>query len=131
LWLQRILCGFEGDWAIRRARRLRGIAIDSTQYVSHIESEIIGFADAKTERLFRQGVCPVQWRALSKALARKLDMLDAAPTLAALRSPPGNRLEALRADRAGQYSIRVNDQWRVCFVWTEAGPERVEVVDYH
>ena len=58
-------------------------------------------------------------------------MLDPAPTLAALRSPPGNRLEALRADRKGQFSIRVNDQWRVCFVWTEAGPDRVEVVDYH
>jgi plasmid maintenance system killer protein len=57
--------------------------------------------------------------------------IDAAPTLAALRSPPGNRLEALRADREGQFSIRVNDQWRVCFVWTEAGPDRVEVVDYH
>jgi proteic killer suppression protein len=92
---------------------------------------IIGFADAKTERFFRQGVCPAQWRAIPKALARKLDMLDAAPTLPALRSPPGNRLEALRADRAGQYSIRFDHQWRVCFVWTEAGPDRVEVVDYH
>ena len=92
---------------------------------------IIGFADAETERFFRQGVCPAGWRVLSKVIARKLDMLDAAPTLAALRSPPGNRLEALRADRAGQFSIRVNDQWRVCFVWTEAGPDRVEIVDYH
>jgi proteic killer suppression protein len=51
--------------------------------------------------------------------------------LETLRSPPGNRLEALRGDRAGQFSIRVNDQWRVCFVWTEAGPDRVEIVDYH
>jgi toxin HigB-1 len=92
---------------------------------------IIGFADAKTERFFREGVCPGQWRVIAKSIARKLDMLDAAPTLAALRSPPGNRLEALRADRAGQFSIRVNDQWRVCFAWTEAGPDRVEVVDYH
>jgi toxin HigB-1 len=92
---------------------------------------IIGFADAKTERFFREGICPAQWRVISKAIARKLDMLDAAPTLTALRSPPGNRLEALRADREGQFSIRVNDQWRVCFVWTEAGPDRVEVVDYH
>lgn len=92
---------------------------------------IIGFADAKTERFFRQGVSPARWRALSTAIARKLDMLDAAPTLATLRSPPGNRLEALSGDRAGQFSIRVNDQRRVCFAWTEAGPDRVEVVDYH
>ena len=58
-------------------------------------------------------------------------MLDAASTLNTLRSPPGNRLEALKGDWAGQFSIRVNDQWRVCFVWTEAGPDRVELVDDH
>ena len=92
---------------------------------------IIGFAEAATERFFRDGVCPAQWRAIAKVIARKLDMLDAAPTLEALRSPPGNRLEALKADRAGQHSIRVNDRRRVCFVWTERGPDRVEVVDYH
>ena len=92
---------------------------------------IIGFAEAETERFFRDGVCPAQWRAIAKVIARKLDMLDAAPTLEALRSPPGNRLEGLKADRAGQHSIRVNDRWRVCFVWTERGPDRVEAVDYH
>jgi toxin HigB-1 len=92
---------------------------------------IVGFADAATERFFRDGVCPARWRVLSKAIARKLDMLDAAPSLDALRSPPGNRLEALKGDRAGQFSIRVNDRWRVCFVWTERGPDRVEVADYH
>lgn len=92
---------------------------------------IIGFADAKTKRFFQEGVCPAQWRIVSGIIARKLDMLDAAPTLTALRSPPGNRLEALKADRAGQFSIRVNQRWRICFVWTEAGPDRVEVVDYH
>ncbi len=48
-----------------------------------------------------------------------------------LRAPPGNRLEALKGDRAGQHSIRINDQWRICFVWTDAGPEEVEIVDYH
>jgi toxin HigB-1 len=58
-------------------------------------------------------------------------MLDAAETLADLRSPPGNRLERLVGDRAGQYSIRVNDQWRICFRWTASGPEDVEIVDYH
>jgi toxin HigB-1 len=58
-------------------------------------------------------------------------MLDAAEVLADLRVPPGNRLEKLAGDRAGQYSIRVNQQWRICFRWTEAGPEDVEVTDYH
>ena len=56
---------------------------------------------------------------------------EAAATLEFLRSPPGNRLEALKGDREGQYSIRVNDQWRICFRWTPAGPEDVEIVDYH
>jgi len=62
---------------------------------------------------------------------RKLGMLDAARTLEALRVPPANRLEALSRDRKGQHSIRINDQWRVCFRWTELGPEAVEIVDYH
>ena len=62
---------------------------------------------------------------------RKLAQLDAALTLDFLRAPPGNRLEALKGNRAGQYSIRINDQWRVCVVWTETGPADVEIVDYH
>lgn len=92
---------------------------------------IQGFADAETERFFKDGVCPAQWRTVEKVAARKLDILDAATSLDNLRSPPGNRLEALKADRAGQFSIRVNDRWRVCFAWTERGPDRVEIVDYH
>ena len=66
-----------------------------------------------------------------KVATRKLIQLEAAATLDLLRSPPGNRLEALKGDREGQYSIRVNDQWRICFRWTAAGPEDVEIVDYH
>jgi len=62
---------------------------------------------------------------------RKLLILDAADALIDLRVPPGNRLEKLRGDRAGQYSIRINQQWRICFRWTDAGPEDVEIVDYH
>lgn len=62
---------------------------------------------------------------------RKLAMLDAAKLLSDLKSPPGNRLEALGRDRAAQHSIRINDQWRVCFTWTDDGPENVEIVDYH
>jgi proteic killer suppression protein len=62
---------------------------------------------------------------------RKLAILDAAEVLEDLRVPPGNRLEKLQGDRAGQYSIRINQQWRICFHWTDAGPEDVEIVDYH
>jgi proteic killer suppression protein len=62
---------------------------------------------------------------------RKLTMLQAATELRDLRSPPGNRLEALAGNRAGQYSIRINGQWRICFVWTDDGPAKVEIVDYH
>jgi proteic killer suppression protein len=58
-------------------------------------------------------------------------MLDAAPTLEALKVPPGNRLHALKQDRLGQHAVRINDQYRVCFVWTDAGPDEVEIVDYH
>lgn len=62
---------------------------------------------------------------------RKLDQLEAAKALLDLAAPPGNRLEALKGDRKGQYSIRINDQYRVCFVWTADGPEQVEIVNYH
>jgi proteic killer suppression protein len=92
---------------------------------------IVDFANAQTERFFRDGVTPAPWRNFARIAARKLDMLDAAPDLATLRNPPGNRLEALKGDRAGQYSVRINDQWRVCFRWTKAGPTEVEIVDYH
>ena len=62
---------------------------------------------------------------------RKLTMLESAVKLDDLRSPPGNRLEALKGDRQGQHSNRINDQWRICFIWTDAGAEEVEIVDYH
>lgn len=68
---------------------------------------------------------------MQKVAARKLAQLQAATRLEDLGALPGNRLEALKGSRAGQHSIRVNDQWRVCFVWTAAGPEQVEIVDYH
>ena len=73
-------------------------------------------------------VCPAT---LLRVARRKLDQLHQAQELLDLRAPPGNRLETLRADRAGQQSIRINDQYRVCFRWTPAGPEDVEIVDYH
>jgi proteic killer suppression protein len=62
---------------------------------------------------------------------RKLRMLNQARVLADLRVPPGNRLEALKGNRAGQYSVRINDQWRICFIWSDAGPSNVAIVDYH
>jgi proteic killer suppression protein len=68
---------------------------------------------------------------ISAVARRKLLYLDAAPSLGDLRSPPGNRLEALKGDRKGQHSIRINSQWRVCFVWHDGGAENVEIVDYH
>ena len=68
---------------------------------------------------------------LAKVARRKLIMVDSADFLEALKSPPGNRLEALRGDLAGKHSIRINDQWRIVFRWTDAGPEDVEIIDYH
>ena len=92
---------------------------------------IRSFRDATTERLWsRQRAKSIDPR-IERAALRKLVMLDAAEVLDDLRVPRGNRLEALRGDRAGQYSIRINQQWRICFVWTAAGPGDVEIVDYH
>lgn len=91
---------------------------------------IRSFGDAETRRLFETGRAK-RFSAFADIAMRKLAQLDAAHTLEFLRSPPGNRLEALKGDRKGQYSIRINDQFRVCFRWTQDGPERVEIVDYH
>lgn len=91
---------------------------------------IVSFKDRDAEELFRTGQSR-RWQTIARVATRKLDMLDAAATLDDLRSPPGNRLEVLRGNRAGQHSVRVNDQWRICFVWTPIGPESVEIVDYH
>lgn len=92
---------------------------------------ILSFADRRTEAFFRHGRCPAQWRSFAAVAIRKLDAVDAANLLQDLKVPPGNRLEALKRDRVGQHSIRINDQWRICFRWTENGPEDVEIVDYH
>lgn len=91
---------------------------------------IRSFCCADTEALY-QGLRPRRFRNIEATAERKLQMLDAAQELKDLRAPPGNRLEALIGDRAGWHSIRINDQWRVCFVWTPQGPESVEIVDYH
>ncbi len=91
---------------------------------------ILAFKCNDTRALF-EGTTPARFRALARVAERKLAQLDAAQTLAALRAPPGNCLEALKGDRKGQHSIRINEQWRLCFVWTSAGPVDVEIVDYH
>lgn len=83
-----------------------------------------------TRKLFETGKS-ARFGSILKVATRKLTQLEAATTLEFLRSPPGNRLEALKGDREGQHSIRVNDQWRLCFRWTPAGAEEVEIVDYH
>jgi toxin HigB-1 len=91
---------------------------------------IVSFKDADTERL-ANGFRVKRFVSFGSVARRKLRQLEIAGRLEDLRVPPGNRLEALNGDRGGQHSIRVNDQFGVCFRWTEAGPEDVEIVDYH
>ena len=91
---------------------------------------IKSFRSADTRRLFETGKSK-RFGAILAVATRKLTQLHAAATLEFLKSPPGNRLEALKGDRKGQYSIRINDQWRICFRWTATGPEDVEIADYH
>ena len=96
---------------------------------------IQSFRNKGTEDIFNginskdaRNICP---HSLWKIATRKLDQLDSAVQLNELRVPPNNKLEALKRDRKGQYSIRINDQYRICFVWSDAGPDNVEITDYH
>jgi proteic killer suppression protein len=96
---------------------------------------ILSFRDKGTEDVFNgdntksaRKICP---ESLWRIAARKLDLLDSVSALEELRIPPGNRLEALSGDRSGQHSIRINDQFRICFIWTGKGPELIEICDYH
>ncbi len=91
---------------------------------------IRGFKDKKTEKLFA-GETVREFSEFAKTAERKLTMLDNAAEVRDLLSPPGNRLEQLKGNRAGQYSIRINDQWRLCFIWKDDGAHAVEIVDYH
>ncbi len=92
---------------------------------------ILTFRGAETERVWRGVFSRTLPQDIQKTALRKLRMLNNAKRLEDLAIPPANRLEALRRDRAGQHAIRINDQWRICFVWTEGGPTDVEIVDYH
>ena len=92
---------------------------------------IKSFGNPDTERLFSRDAVRRYPAELRKIMLRKLLVLDAAEQVQDLRAPPGNRLEKLRGDRAGQHSIRVNDQWRICFRWKDGNAYDVELVDYH
>lgn len=92
---------------------------------------IRSFNGKDAERIWSEQFVKSFDRTIQRAVLRKLELLHAAASVEDLRIPPGNRLERLKGDRAGQHSIRVNDQWRVCFVWKDGGAEDVEVVDYH
>ena len=91
---------------------------------------IRSFGDRKTQRFF-EGRYVAAFQGIADSAARRLVLLDGAETLRDLAALPGNRLEALRGGRAGQHSIRINAQWRICFRWTDDGPCDVEIVDYH
>ena len=91
---------------------------------------ILSFKDTDTRELYETGASR-RFSSIARVALRKLDMIAAATQVESLRVPPGNRLEALGGDRNGQWSIRVNDQWRVCFKWNGGNAEEVEIVDYH
>lgn len=92
---------------------------------------IQNFKGKETAKVWNQEVSRKLPGEIQQVALRKLFMLDKAAVLDDLRLPPSNRLEALKGDRKGQHSIRINDQWRICFVWTKPGPGDVEIVDYH
>ncbi|MXP20776.1 plasmid maintenance system killer [Gordonia sp. HNM0687] len=92
---------------------------------------IRSFGNKDTERLGRRERARSIDPRIHRVALRKLRQVGSAESLDDLTVPPGNRLEALKGDRAGQHSIRINDQWRICFVWADTGPEEVEIVDYH
>jgi proteic killer suppression protein len=91
---------------------------------------IHSFACAETEALFNSKVVP-RFKNIERVVRRKLLQLSATTDLASLRVPPGNQLEMLKGNRKEQHSIRINDQWRLCFIWKDDGPYQVEIVDYH
>jgi len=103
-----------------------------TYYAEHYTISIMikSFRCKDTEALYK-GESPKRFRAIETVAVRKLQMLEAAHQLRDLRSPPGNRLEPMHWDRPDQHSIRINGQWRLCFVWANDGVTEVEIVDYH
>jgi toxin HigB-1 len=92
---------------------------------------IVSFRDKEAERLFNREASRILPMNIQRVAMRKLWMIDAAHALHDLRVPPANRLEQLKGNRRGQWSIRINDQWRICFTWKEANAHNVEIIDYH
>ena len=101
---------------------------NATRYT--LSSMILSFNCKETQSLY-EGGNPKRFKAFAAQAQRKLEMLAAAHTVEDLRSPPGNRLEKLMGNRDGQWSIRINAQWRLCFEWSDQGAQQVEIVDYH
>ena len=130
-----IFCHRFGKWRSTLALASVALILQTTNLDPNRRSRyntqmIQSFVCGDTERLFKRLRVP-RFATIESVARRKLDQLNAAEALSFLRVPPGNRLKALKGDRAGQYSIRVNDQFRLCFVWAAQGPENVELVDYH
>jgi toxin HigB-1 len=107
------------------------LTLDVKRYMVYIFSVIRSFKDKEAERIFNREPSGRLPAAIHRVVLRKLRMLNSAVTLGDLKSPPANRLEKLKADRAGLYSIRINDQWRICFEWQNGDAFHVEIVDYH
>ena len=116
---------------------MRPLYIDACLYIPRYginnRLPIVSFADVSAERFYISGKVAkgIGWSGATKIVKRKLDMIQYASRLEDLRSPPGNRLEALAGKLKGWHSIRINDHWRVIFVWAEDGAHRIKVVDYH
>jgi toxin HigB-1 len=117
----------QGAGSSRTARPEASLGINSNGAVSQPGTELFWRATRKNTKAARSRLPQDLWR----IAVRKLDQLNRVLTLAELRMPPGNNLEVLRDDRKGQYSIRINDQYGICFEWTDEGPFAVEIVDYH
>ena len=109
---------------------ISGVPLDRICYAEYYQSMINSFNCEDTEALFDSIAVP-RFKNIERVTRRKLLQLHAATQLDSLRVPPGNQLEALKGDRRGQYSVRVNDQWRICFVWQDGDADQVEIVDYH
>ena len=120
-------------FAIERAHRggSQVLSLDVINVIRYYLSMIKTFRDRDTERIFKRQRIRRFSLSLQKLCQRKLDLIDGADLIEDLRTPPGNRLEKLSGNRKGQYSIRVNDQWRICFRWKSGQATDVEIVDYH
>jgi len=107
------------------------MALDVNNVWSYYQTMIISFGDKETAAVFAGHTVRRLPQDMQQTARRKLKQLDAARVLDDLRIPPGNRLEALKGDRKGEWSIRINDQWRICFRWDEGNVDNVQIVDYH